>query len=536
MKKPSIEIMTTFKKSMLICSIFAMLTGTSLGGRVQSNKAMIASRTGYYHTTWPSEHTDLWRSHSVMDAGLPANAFSNLTQQPRLKVDITPPINLPVWGYTRDKNEVFVIGGSPVLLARNTYDIANSVEPGKHNDLLNNTGGADTQSVPFVAKIDLLTMKVRKFFMSKGKTINYTGGLLMHANGYVYAVAQSVLYKVDPSTMRAVKSTLLPLVGETAAEQFVTTYNGLQVLASGKLVLKGFSITDSKTIPGYLMLVDPDTLNISGLTSALVSSSRMTIEQSFKGPTYLYLPNVMDSTRYLITNLGFVEDLAWKQSYVTLSGKQAGSTQASSPLFFGKLGQIVFADNTQAPPSGTLGTPIQLFTQSVAKEDLPASKQLTSTPAFPNSTVPGYNFFMVAGDPFKSQLLIYYDPINKLLSAHRVNLDGSLTHIWENDDHYTISASPAIVPDRDLLYIDDFKNGNDHLVVLRLSTGKELASTTLKAKLPTIGTIFVGQNNDVFLVSSEAGGKNGLVSRITVAPSLRHDKTHKSEIFSRRHN
>ena len=106
-------------------------------------------------------------------------------------------------------------------------------------------------------------------------------------------------------------------------------------------------------------------------------------------------------------------------------------------------------------------------------------------PAFSES-LPGYNFFMVAGDPYLSQLLIYYDPMN------------------------------ALVPDRDLLYIDDWREGRDHFVVLRLSTGEELASVALSARLPTIGTIFPGMNDDVYLLSSEAGGSMGLISRVFV--------------------
>src|SRR5262249_32354952 len=125
-----------------------------------------------------------------------------------------------------------------------------------------------------------------------------------------------------------------------------------------------------------------------------------------------------------------------------------------------------------------------------------------------------YNFFMIAGDPFERQILVYYDPINRLLAAHRVRHDGSLQMLWERNHIYTPSASPALVPDRDLLYIDDYRHGRDHFVVLRLSTGAELASVPLQATEPTIGTIFVGPNNDVFIISSEAGGTSGLISRI----------------------
>jgi hypothetical protein len=94
--------------------------------------------------------------------------------------------------------------------------------------------------------------------------------------------------------------------------------------------------------------------------------------------------------------------------------------------------------------------------------------------------------------------------------------DGTLQRLWERNGIYKVSASPAIVPDRDLLYIDDYQNGTDSLVVLRLSTGEKLATVPLAATLPTIGTIFPGRHEDVYIVSSEAGGDNGLISRIFV--------------------
>jgi hypothetical protein len=137
---------------------------------------------------------------------------------------------------------------------------------------------------------------------------------------------------------------------------------------------------------------------------------------------------------------------------------------------YGNLGQVVFADNTAPNPT----TPIQLFTESVNTDEVPPGA-LPPTPAFPGNTAAGYNFFMVAGDPFDTQLEIYYDPLNHLLSAQHVNADGSLTPVWERYNSYTMSASPALVPDRDLLYIDNYVNGHDNFVVLRLSTGEQLA-------------------------------------------------------------
>jgi hypothetical protein len=205
---------------------------------------------------------------------------------------------------------------------------------------------------------------------------------------------------------------------------------------------------------------------------------------------------------------GFQLDEAWTRAYRTDGD---GTTQASSPMLFGETGQVVFANNTAPGPT----TPILLFTQPMEDEatTIPGGT-LTGQPAFSQGQA-SFNFFMVGGDPISSQLVIYYDPLNNLVSAHTVGADGTLTPVWERTD-YKASASPAIVPDRDLLYIDDYRDGNDWLVVLKLSTGEELAKVKLDATLPTIGTIFPGMNNDVYLLSTETGTPNGLVNRIFV--------------------
>lgn len=468
----------------------AIQSGASINQEIQP-------RAGFFPTLWPSEHTDLWRSHTVFGAGLPADVAHR-----QLHVE-TASLNLPVWGYTRAQHEVFVIGGSPFLLDYFTKAIERGPTAAPHFDLASELQ-AHGRSIPYVARLDTRTMTVSRFDMQLGHTVNYTGGLLMHENGFVYAVAQSVLYKINPRTMQAVSAVHLPLVGETPAQGFWTTYNGMQVLADGQLVLKGFPNTGDIGMPGWLLLIEPNHLRIRVQQSEFVSAARLTIQQSPNGPTYLYTSSATDSVRYLISRAGFTLDQRWSRSYRLAT---SGSTVASSPLLYGRIGQVAFADNTA--PGAT--TPIDLFVQPIGVNRLPAA--LTPVPAF-SDQVPGYNFFMIAGDPFQTQTLVYYDPINRLLSAHRVRQDGTLRMLWEYNNVYAPSASPALVPDRDLLYIDNYQNGRDHFVVLRLSTGAELASVPLQAKEPTIGTIFVGSNNDVFIISCEAGTSDGLISRI----------------------
>ena len=466
-------------------------------------------RAGYFPTVWPSEHTDLWRSHAVSGVGLPAsfNAADLKVTSARL--------NLPVWGYTRAKNEVFAIGGSPATLNIFTQQIkqGGSASGGKAADVASALAGPGlrehlaqrTHDVPYAAKVDPLTMQVSLCYLTEGATLNYTGGLLMHQNGFVYAVSRSWLYKIDAATMQVAKSTALPLVGTGEHQQYFTVYNGLQVLGSGELVVKGFYFLGGDEVDGWLLLVDPDTLALDVQQSHALSSARMAIEQADDGSATLYQVNATDALRFRITDGGFVEDTAWTRPY---RAADAGSTQASSQLLYGRIGQVVFADNTVFGAT----TPIKLYPQALDAAAVPPGP-LPGLDAF-DVAVPGFNFMMIAGDPFDRQMVVYYDPVNNLLSAHRVAPDGTLASLWNIDGKYKPSASPAICPDRDLLYIDNYQHDRDHFVILRLSTGEELGSVPLDAKLPTIGTIFLGQNDDVFILNSEAGTPDGRISRI----------------------
>ncbi len=458
----------------------------------------VAARSGYYDTVWPSEHADLWRSHAAFNAGLPANFSPNTLRVTSVALD------LPTWGYTRNVDEVFVSGGSPFALNTFTQAIKDGQATSGLRSLQNVVGDILDSSVPYVANINPLTMQKRVTYLRRGITVNYTGGLLIHQNGFVYAIAQSVLYKINPVNMHIDASVGLPLIGNTWPTQYWTTYNGMQVLASGELVLKGFDLRDSATVPGYLLLINPDTLTFDVRQSAMVSSARLTLQQNGDGTAELYHVNAVDSLRYHVTMRGFQLDSTWTRNYRTVND---GNTQASSPLLFGQIGQVAFANNT-APGAKT---PIQLYTQNVQTNN---SGPLLAQPAFTQSQA-SFNFFMVAGDPFQRQLVVYYDPLHNLLSAHQVMADGTLPLVWEHDG-YKVSASPAIVVDRNQLYIDDYHDGHDWLVVLELSTGKQLAAIQLTAQLPTIGTIFPGMDNDVYVLSTEAGTTHGLLSRITV--------------------
>ena len=448
-------------------------------------------KTGYYNTVWPSEHADLIRSHAVLSGGLPGDFDKS-----RLRIAATE-MHLPTWGYTRGKEEIFVIGGSPQFMSIFTESIKTGKSISKLTAVIYSIKDIFSSDIPYAAKINSKTMGKTVLALDRGNTVNYTGGLLMHANGFVYAVSQSVLYKIETTKMEIVKSIDLPGIGNRWTSYW-TTYNGLQVLANGELILKGFHLINNANLDGYLLLIDPETLQIDIKQKARVSSARLMIADN-----YLYHVNAEENLRFKITDEGFVLDHGFTAKY---RSKNDHSTQASSPLLLPHIDMVVFADNT-APNAKT---PLRLYTKSTKDKN----REMQSAWAFTTST-PSFNFFMIAGDTFINNIVVYYDPLNNLVSANKIYEDGSIKLLWETTN-IKASASPAISAGKGHIYIDDYKNGKDNFIVLDLLTGKELGRAELSASLPTIGTIFIGENSDVFILNSEAGNKAGFVSRIFI--------------------
>ena len=131
-------------------------------------------RSGYYNTTWPSEHADLIRSHAVLSGGLPDHFDKTMLQVTSTELD------MPTWGYTRDQNEIFVIGGSPQFLTTFTQSIEAGKNIPRYQIMANTVADVLSKDIPYVAKINSVSKEKTILKLNKGHTVNYTGGLLMH--------------------------------------------------------------------------------------------------------------------------------------------------------------------------------------------------------------------------------------------------------------------------------------------------------------------------------------------------------------------
>jgi hypothetical protein len=452
----------------------------------------------YANTIWPTEHRDEWRTHAAA-GGLPAGVKA-------LKVTTADMPPTPTWGYVGTDGRIYVLGGAPFLLNVFTERILGA--PASDMEKLVAASKIESGKVtPYLARIDPATMHADLLDLSGGTSVNYIGGVLVHANGFLYAVARGILFKIDPATFKIVASKQLPLAPNSSGQPNENTaFNGMQATTDGDLILKGFASISTGDAPGILLRVNPNDLSIRAqLQSDTVAAARLTVA-NLDGRDYLYVPGKTSMLRFTLDPNAFVPDNNYTQQYLT-SGD--GSSVASSAVFMGK--GVVFASNTE--PQAT--TPMHVFGETAT------GSPLTNVAAF-TSTEASWDFFMMLGDPFKSGIVVVEDEYHGQVSGFRACADGrTVEKIWENDS-LKVSAGAAIGYDRGHLYVDDRKcdaNKNCQLffVVLDLNTGKELARTAVKGTKPSIGQIFIGPDNAVYFPATDVGTGHGYVNRISAA-------------------
>ena len=187
---------------------------------------------------------------------------------------------MPVWGYVGTDGNLYVLGGQPYLL-----DIYTKLILGRHESekkLLAESLAYSERLTPYVAKIDPTTMAAKILYLPQKHGVNYIGGMLVHSNGYLYAVARAVLYKIDPKTFSIIASKRLPLILDSSGKpDYLTSYNGMQATLNGDLILKAFAASG---VSGVLVRVDPIDLSIKvKAESAAIAGARLAVATSGAG-------------------------------------------------------------------------------------------------------------------------------------------------------------------------------------------------------------------------------------------------------------
>ena len=439
-------------------------------------------RASLYPSVWPADMANLNRSNSVVNAGLPRDARAE-----DIAID-TVEMPFPVFSYIRDNDEVFVIGGTPFILARYVSAIDGRPE-------------GRTQAEPHITRYNPETGEQVRLPLDRGDTVSYVGGALMHENGFVYAISQSHLYRIDAETMAIVNSVDLPTVPFPRARS--TIYNGLSVSRDGYLLTKYFSpISDVSEF----LVIDPATLEVVSSTSYPGASPRLALSD-FEGQEYLYHLNQSETFRMRLDGTDLFIDDGWLSRYDPYGTGERENEEPTSPVIVGERAHYTTNTTFNAPEA------MKIFWQSVAGTYSVADAPLSGEDLFETAEDGGFSFFHLSIDE-STGIIVGNDQGNGLLAAVRIADDGSLERLWERA--YRVSARPVIVSDRQLVYATDYRDGRNHLIVLDLITGEELFRVPTPATRATIATIVVGTNNEVYFGSNEPGEATGLYHRIFV--------------------
>ena len=468
-----------------ICAIGLALAALVLGpaARAQDGAgAQPGSRASLYPSVWPADMADLNRSNAVVNAGLPRDV------RPEDIAIETVEMPFPVFSYIRDDDEVFVIGGTPFVLAR-------------YVSAIDGLPAGRTQAKPHITRYNPQTGEQVRLPLDRGTTLGYVGGALMHANGFVYAISQSHLYRIDAETMTIVNSADLPTVSFPRARS--TIYNGLSVSGDGYLLTKYFSpISDVSEF----LVIDPETLEVVSSTSYPGASPRLALAE-FEGQEYLYHLNQSETFRMRIEGTTLAVDEGWLSRYDPYQTGEPENEEPTSPVIVGTRAHYTTNTTFNAPEA------MMIFWQSVAEPYSRDDPPLRGEWLFETATEGGFSFFHLSIDA-ATGLIIGNDQGNGLLAAVRIAGDGLLERLWERS--YRVSARPVIVSDRQMVYATDYRDGRNHLIVLDLATGAEMFRVPTPATRATIATIVVGTTNEVYFGSNEPGEATGLYHRIFV--------------------
>lgn len=446
----------------------------------------------YEGAVWPADMANLNRSCCVTGAGLPEGISSADVRVDTLQ---TP---YPVFSYTREDNEVFIIGGCPAVIDK--YVAAMDGMP---------AGTSPVQ--PHITKFNPLTGEVVQLNLERGAdTIPYIGGALMHANGFVYCICQAHLYKINAQDMTIEQSVSLPL---SSFDAYNTVYNGLTTSHTGEIIGKYFTYNEQgDNLDARVLMFNPDDIEDYRVFEFEErfhpATARLTVGRSAGGQDYLYHLNRINTFRYHISGMTLAPDKDWIAHYDPYNTGEARNAEPTSPVMSDDF--VCYTTNTYHAAQ----TAMKIFWQD-ADTIYHESDTLTDSEYISDrNKTHGWSWFHVSIDEI-NRIVICHDQGNGFISAMRFDEDGITARLWEKD--IAMSARPAIASSgsKTFIYATDYVDGNNHLVRLNILTGEEDLRVRTPATRPTISTIVIGRN-EVYFGSNETGKSTGLYHRFYI--------------------
>jgi hypothetical protein len=408
---------------------------------------------------------------------------------------------------------------------------------------------------PFVAKVDPKTLKPVWYTQlrntQKAGEWDYPGAMAIESDGYIYVVSGYRVFKVDPANGKVVKTLVLPTkvhvqtnypntppaystaLTDDAAN---TSYNGLNALPDGTLVLKSLyrvagctlngpaallNCPNARNVPrSVLISVNPKTMQIiDNITLNAFAGARPTITQ-YKGVDYVYLlEKTSNAVRYSVRNGVFKLDTSWTPPAVPYPGQTIGA----SLIAFGNW--IVGATNS-IPAAGPLtvfainqGDAKKVFyLQPYAGDKIPPELHKAFAKAAGGKQAVSWADMSLEADP-QNGLFYGVETLARKVAAFKLT-SSAITTVWAKTQTTTEWAT-LIGPQAHRVWVGTDipgaeipgKSKTERVVFRDAATGRELARSARVPYMTQGSAIQPGYGGSVFFPSA-----NGTLIKVTPSP------------------
>jgi hypothetical protein len=283
----------------------------------------------------------------------------------------------------------------------------------------------------------------------------WAGGILAHENGCLYVTYGRYCHKLDAGC-NLIASRELPRPHP---------YNSLLALSDGNLVMKNFVRDGSSR--SYFTVLEPDGLEPVGPEVEIPEGSiaRISSDRGASGEL-VYIVGDHTIFRYRYEAGALTVDESWRFRYRTQV--DAAQSYGWDPVIAG--GYAWFMDNgdnnfrRNFKDTGVAMGPLHLFRVSLSD---PEDAALYTPFGLPRGTIVNPPLIDAS-----RRIAVAYDSGNARIAGFRYGA-GSFERLWEHP--FGASNHFLLFPDTGEIVVNDFDGTTEHVVVLNIETGAELA-------------------------------------------------------------
>lgn len=325
----------------------------------------------------------------------------------------------------------------------------------------------------------------------------WCGGILAHANGYLYFNNGRYCYKLDRDCQ---------VLARRERPQDAP-YNSLLAMANGNLVMQ--AIRHEVSQRSQFVVLGPERLGPVGPELAIPEASMGRIAGD-RGPDgeFVYVPgsHTLFRLRYQAGRLEL--DESWRPRYRTLPDDEQQFAWDSC-LAGGSAWLMDNGDNLAnvaifaTVPAGQSLPARGSVWHGLASGPLPLVRVGLADPTDLDRLTPfGAPRGSIISPPVyvpSRRIAVAFDSGNGRLGALRYAGPGAFEKLW--DKPYRTAMQPLVFPDTGELVVNDFRQGRDHLAVIELESGAELGRAATESETANGMFLSAGFGRDIHYCS-----------------------------------